>query len=158
MLRHLVPSRAARPRRTVAVLLAVTALSAVGCAPKDQKAGGATTTDGGPTTTFDMPSADLVDMTGQASVTIEARDNEMVPRYVEITAGTKVTFTNAGRNPHDLVPFEDGAFESVQQANFGPGRAHVVTFPTAGDFPYYCSVHGTMKHGMNGAIRVVPAK
>ena len=25
------------------------------------------------------------------------------------------------------------------------------------DFPYYCSTHGTMKNGMNGAIRVVAA-
>ena len=73
------------------------------------------------------------------------------------TAGTKVNFVNEGRNRHDLVPATDGAFPGVTQADFGPGRTHVVTFADPGDFPYYCSVHGTMKHGMNGAVRVVAA-
>ena len=51
----------------------------------------------------------------------------------------------------------DGAFAGAVASEMPPGSTHTVTFDTAGDFPYYCSTHGTMKNGMNGAIRVVAA-
>jgi plastocyanin len=144
-----------RPLR-VSVVAALTAmvLLPAGCAgSKDAEV----KTSTGPTTTFDIPKDELVSKLGEATVTISAVDNTLEPQYVEITAGTKVIFKNEGRNAHDIVPAADGAFDGVGQAQFPPGSSHIVTFDTAGDFPYFCSVHGTMKHGMNGAIRVVAA-
>ena len=34
----------------------------------------------------------------------------------------------------------------------------IVTFDEPGDFPYYCSIHGTKKNGQTAAIRVLPFK
>jgi len=143
-------------RRPVVIALAVACLLAAGCGGSSKDAGAKTAS--GPTTTFDMPKDELVSKVGEATVEIDAVDNTLEPRYVEISVGTRVVFKNAGRNPHDIVPDVDGAFEGIRQAQFPAGSSHIVTFDTAGDFPYYCSTHGTMKHGMNGAIRVVPKK
>ncbi|MFN8053323.1 MAG: plastocyanin/azurin family copper-binding protein [Acidimicrobiales bacterium] len=150
------PVIASRSRSRVLVALALLAsLALTGCADKSAaKSGGDTPA----APTVSIPAGELVDKTGQATVEINAIDNELNPRYVEISTGTRVIWRNGGRNKHDIVPGVDGAFKGVTQANFAPGGTYSVTFGTAGDFPYFCSVHGTMKHGMNAVIRVVAAK
>ena len=72
------------------------------------------TTEAKTTTTavkqLDLTDADWPDETGSSDVKVEARDNVFVEQYVEVKAGTKVTFTNAGRNRHDVIPADKGAF------------------------------------------------
>ena len=144
-----------RPLRTPAVaVLAVATLLTAGCGGSDDAADARPSS---PTTTFAFPQDELVDETGKAVVEISAIDNSLEPRYVEITVGTRVVWKNEGRNPHDILPAVEGAFAGAAAAEMPPGSTHTVTFDTAGDFPYYCSTHGTMKNGMNGAIRVVAA-
>lgn len=93
--------------------------------------------------------------TDETNVQVDAIDNSFVPAYVEVRRGTTVTFENDGRNPHNVLPAEEGAFEPIEQDVFQPGDVGSITFDEAGDFPYYCSLHGTTTRGMVGAIRVV---
>lgn len=103
-----------------------------------------------------------VDLTGkpfqnlrdEADVTIDSADNRFTPQYVTVSVGTTVTFDNVGRNPHNVISIGD-TFSSVDTADFNPDATAAITFETVGDFPYYCTLHGTPTKGMTGAVRVV---
>jgi plastocyanin len=71
---------------------------------------------------------------------------------VTVNVGEMVTWTNTG-GTHN-VKFNDGSFEQPSPAN---GTAWTVsrTFATAGDYRYYCSIHGTATGGMSGFVHVV---
>lgn len=92
--------------------------------------------------------------TGKRAITIDAVDNNFKPQFVTVSAGTKVTFKNVGRNLHNVYSVGD-TFTSIATVDFGPGEQGSVTFDRAGDYPYYCTLHGTPTRGMTGAIRVV---
>ena len=98
---------------------------------------------------------EFVDETGSADVTIEAIDNSFRPEYVEISAGTTVTFENRGRNVHNVIPANEGAFSPIESEDFEPDDTAELTFDEPGDYAYYCSLHGTPGAGMVGGIRVV---
>ena len=66
-----------------------------------------------------------------------------------------MTFDNRGRNPHNVIPAEEGAFETVEAADFEPEATAEIVFDEPGDYAYYCSLHGTATAGMIGGIRVV---
>lgn len=142
------------PHRTVAavVLLLVLALGA-GCGA-DEEAGppaSSVVAPEGP----DLGGVDFVDETGAGEVEVDAVDNTFIPDYVEVHAGTAITFRNDGRNDHNVLPVRDGAFSEVPTEAFGPEAEATVTFDEPGDFAYYCSLHGTPTKGMVGAVRVV---
>lgn len=147
-----------RPRTLLALVATTVLLAGCGDSGTADDAGAKPAGDTKSTTTFAFPKDEIVDMTGQPTVTISAIDNSLEPRYVEVSVGTRVIWQNNGRNPHDILPAVEGAFASASAAEMPAGASHIVTFDQAGDFPYYCSTHGTMKNGMNGAIRVVPKK
>ena len=62
----------------------------------------------------DLSAEEFEDLTGESAVEVEARDNRFVAPYIEISAGTEVTFANKGRNQHNVLPVEDGAFASIE--------------------------------------------
>ncbi len=95
------------------------------------------------------------DKTGTDTLVVDAKDNTFSPQYVTVTAGTKVTFDNRGRNPHNVIAVEKGAFKTVEVPDFQPGDTADRTFDKPGDYAYYCSLHGTTTAGMIGGIRVV---
>lgn len=101
----------------------------------------------------DLSAVTFTDETGQASVQVDALDNVYKPEFLEISAGTEVTFRNDGRNDHNVIPTA-GNFTAIQADQFEPGTEQTITFDTPGDYPYYCSLHGTKTKGMIGAIRV----
>jgi plastocyanin len=78
-----------------------------------------------------------------------------VKPYIEVRAGTKVTFTNRGRNQHDVQPVDAGSFAPIPATDFQPSDGDSITFELPGDYSYYCSLHGTPTKGMIGAIRVL---
>lgn len=132
-----------------AVVLTVTAL-AVGCSGGD---------DASEDPTANLPSvpdSEFVDMTGRSELVVDAKDNQFEPQYVEVSAGTKVTFTNEGRNPHNVIPVDKSQFDAVPTDEFQPGDSATITVGDPGVYPYYCSLHGTPSAGMDGRIRVVP--
>jgi plastocyanin len=124
------------------------------CGSDDDSSEGATTSEAasaGP----DLSSVSWTDETGKSEVALTARDNTFVARYVEVSPGTTVTWTNRGRTEHNVLPAEDGAFEGIDTADLEPGEEAAITFDEPGDYPYFCSLHGTKTKGMVGAIRVV---
>jgi plastocyanin len=128
-------------------LLAAVLLAGCG---SDSLSSSATTVPEGP----DLSSVTFEDQTGETAVEVDAVDNTFKPEYLQVSAGTTVTFRNDGRNDHNVLPTEVGAFEAIQADQFLPGTEQSITFATPGDYPYYCSLHGTKTKGMIGAIRV----
>ena len=76
-------------------------------------------------------------------------------QYATISAGTEVTFDNGGRNPHNVVAVEPGAFEEIATEDFQPGDSYATTFDEPGIYAYYCTIHGAPGAGQIGSVTVV---
>jgi plastocyanin len=81
-----------------------------------------------------------------ATVEVVMKDIKFVPDSLTIKVGQTVTWVNQDNATHDVVATQ-GEFKSDL---FGKGQSFSFTFSKAGTYPYYCSVHPTMK----GAIVV----
>jgi plastocyanin len=127
----------------VAVVTLVTACTA--CAAD----GTPTATEGALSGTL-AAEVELVD----AESEILAIDNVFDPQDAVVEAGTSITFTNAGRNDHNVLPEQTGADWTIQAEQFGPGTSVTHRFTEPGTYRYYCSIHGTIDVGMIGSITV----
>lgn len=81
-------------------------------------------------------------------VIVANESNQFVPRYVEVTVGTTVTWEQIGVSPHN-VAFDDGTFNSnpdcltdTAGGCLGDGGTASFTFEESGEYPYYCEIHG----------------
>ncbi len=135
-------------RAATGLVLLVLALSAAACG------GGSSSSSSGGDDLPAVPAKDFVDETGKKAVTVEAVDNNFDPQYVTVSKGTTITFTNVGRNPHNVVPVEQGAFTPIPTEKFAPGASGTVTLSTPGTYAYYCTLHGSSTRGMAGRIVV----
>jgi plastocyanin len=106
-----------------------------------------TTAPGAPVTT--VPG---VEPTGVV-VPVVSLDNSFRPETIEIQVGDEVVWENRGRNDHDVLSIESGAW-GVQVEDFGPGAVYAHVFTEPGEYRYYCSVHGTEQVGMVGTVFV----
>jgi plastocyanin len=145
--------------RALLIIAAATAATA-GCGSGEPaipmtQAATATTAPAGAAEGPDLSSETFADLTGESQVGVQARDNAFVKPYIEVRAGTKVTFTNRGRNQHDVPPVTTGAFAPIPATDFQPSDADSITFALPGDYSYYCSLHGTPTKGMIGTVRVL---
>jgi plastocyanin len=132
----------------VAVLALAAGLSACGADPND--AFSSTTTQAPqPTSAVTYPA------NGQTKA-ITAIDNNFVSQIVTVAAGTKVVFTNNGRNVHNVVPVGDTKVTTwgVLDAGFQPKSSYSRVFDRPGTYVYYCTIHGTPKAAMFGTITV----
>ena len=86
------------------------------------------------------------------AVTVQALDNSFRPETVTVSVGTEVLFDNRGRNDHNVLPSDGGDEWGVQVEEFRPGDQYTVTFDEPGEYPYYCSIHGTADVGMIGTV------
>jgi len=85
--------------------------------------------------------ADITPEIGVDQVSVE--DDKFVPRVIQISQGTTVTWIWDGRRDHNVVG------EGFQSALQREGTfSH--TFDTPGSFRYICTLHG----GMTGAVIV----
>lgn len=83
-------------------------------------------------------------------------ENKFDPKTVAIRAGGTVTFEwPSGSNSHNLIPDDGKDRPNDPIVRNGPFTVEV-TFPTAGDYFYHCSVHGSARSGMFGKVVVVP--
>ena len=83
-----------------------------------------------------------------STVEIAMVDDRFDPNYVEVSAGTTVTWVNKGGNWHSVAAF-DGSFESQKLAN---GESFSVRLDTPGLYQYICKHHGMQ--GMVGRVVV----
>jgi len=84
---------------------------------------------------------------------VEVLDNSFNDENIQVAPGTKVVWTNNGRQDHDIVPAEGEGF-GAEPDDFGPEAVYEHTFDQPGTYRYYCSLHGTPVAGMVGAIVV----
>ncbi len=144
--------RRSRPVRLLAAagLLAVLAVPACG-----------NSSSSSPSTTPlpKVADSEYADQTGKAEVTIQVVDNSYRTQYTKVSPGTKVTFKNVGRNPHNVIAVNEGQFTDIPTDKLQPGDSGTITVPsTPGEVPYYCSLHGTPRAGMTGRLLVVADK
>ncbi len=143
-----------RARGVLLPLVLVVAVLAAGCSDDGSSSESGS---GAKDPTADLPKvedSEFVDMTGESEVTIEAKDNKFEPQFVTVSPGTKVTFENKGRNPHNVIPVDTSEFDAVPTDKFQPDDVATIQLDDAGIYPYYCSLHGTPSAGMDGRIRV----
>lgn len=139
--------------------LAALLLIVPGCAedPDDSvpSADGDTTAAAGPDIT--VP-AELEDFTGETEVTVIVVDNAFEQRNIQVDPGTTITWVNEGTNNHNVNPASEGLFEVSEggemPGNEDPPTEVTATFEAAGEFPYYCSLHGTATVGQTGFVLV----
>ena len=87
------------------------------------------------------------------TVTVIAIDNTFRPQGTQARVGDTVTFTNKGKNDHDVLP-QEGTAWGVHIAGFHPGDTYSYVFTEPGEYPFFCSIHGTNLKGMVGTITV----
>ena len=88
--------------------------------------------------------------TAVADAAVSVNDNQFDPNAVNVGLNSKVTWTWAGANQHN-VTFVDGALSSSGTQSSG---THEVTFTQSGSFTYYCTIHGSPDGGMRGSVTV----
>lgn len=98
------------------------------------------------------PLSQFTDDTAMTKVTIPIEDTptaanalyNFTPRYIIIKAGTTVTWINkSAAVPHTVFATNKGAFPDSPILAAGTGT-YSYTFTTAGDYPYFCSIHPAM--------------
>ncbi len=136
-------------RLSIVCLLFGVALAAAACA----KSNAASVSSNG---TVGIPASQFKAHTDESTVTVDAVDNDFQDAFITISPGTKVTWTNVGRNDHSVTPVKSGSFQGASTGQFTPGQSHSVIFTRPGDYPYFCSIHGTKNlEGQAGVVRVV---
>jgi adhesin/invasin len=85
---------------------------------------------------------------GTAAVAVQ--DFSFNPFDAPVNAGGTVTWTWTGSANHN-VTWVSGGFANSSTQSTG---THQVTFPSAGTFSYYCTLHGTPTTGMRGTVTV----
>jgi plastocyanin len=88
-------------------------------------------------------------LTGAAGVTVS--NDQFSPFNAKVLAGGTVTWTWATGAATHNVTWVAGGFDDSGNQSTG---THLVTFPAAGTFSYYCSIHGSPGAGMNGTVTV----
>lgn len=160
MIRHVARRRGVAV--TVVVALGAAVLAACAPDPDDSIASPDTGTGGEPNTSapkappIPVP-ADLEDHTGEDTVTITVQDNAFEPRYITVSPGTQILWINEGNNQHNVTPAVEGSFTGVTGEELAAGNEPSASFADAGEFPYYCSFHGTKTVGQTGFILVEDA-
>jgi plastocyanin len=125
-------------------------LTSVGAAPPGESA----SAGGGSAGAEDLEDVVVVD---GAVAEVDVRDNTFDAENIQVASGTRVVWTNNGRQDHDILPAEEngaGGDWGVEPADFTPDAVYERTFDEPGTYRYYCSLHGTAEAGMTGAIVV----
>ena len=103
---------------------------------------------------IDRPAEDkIVDLRGQAVVEIIVKDNTFETRRFRVDPGTQLTFINRGFNNHNVIASAEGAFPEVDLPTPSTGPVGLI-LDVPGDYPFYCSFHGTALNGQTGYVIV----
>jgi len=94
------------------------------------------------------PTGGGYDNGGSSIGSVSVVDNAFIPGAVTILKGQTVMWTWSGRNLHDVV-FDDTSLGDSPTQRDGSFQK---TFPDAGEFTYYCTIHG--RAVMSGKVTV----
>lgn len=131
-----------RLRHALIASLLVASVALVGCSSNGSDGAAKedpTTTaapDGGATTT-------AAEGGGGGAETVDIVDFAFDPDSLEVKVGDTVTFTNSDSATHTATA-EDDAPEAFNTDDIEGGAEAEVTFDTAGDYAYICSIHDYM--------------
>ena len=96
-----------------------------------------------------------------AATAVSIVDRTFSPATITVAAGDTVTWTvtKSIDEPHSVTSGKPGAADSGKAFDSGikltkNGDTYSFTFPTAGEYDYYCTVHGA---AMSGHVTVVAA-
>ncbi len=111
-------------------------------APSSDDASAGTTAGGGAYGDDDAADDDAATDDGDASggTAVEVADFAFSPDRIEVAVGDEVTWTNGDDTAH-TVTSDDAAFDLSLD---GSGTTASQAFDEAGEFPYHCSIHGSM--------------
>jgi plastocyanin len=144
-----------KPSCAIVVALALGA-SACGADPNDAFSSTTVATTAAP-----QPTSAVTYPANGVEKPVVAIDNNFLPQNITVAAGTKVTFTNRGRNPHNIIPVDDPAHLNgvattwgALDTQFQPKAVYSYVFDRTGTFTYYCTIHGSPTGGMFGTITV----
>ncbi len=77
------------------------------------------------------------------TVSVSIVDFAFNPKTITVPVGTTVRWTNNGSAPHTVTSTSSPrAFDS---GTLNPGDSFEFTFKTAGQFPYFCEIHPSMR-------------
>lgn len=109
-----------------------------------------------PATTAPASAAPASGTTHQVSIPVGATGKGAAAYGVNplvVKVGDTVVWTNNDNAPHDVTSTGNGA-KLLTSGTLNNGKTYSMTFPTAGNFPYYCQIHGL--NSMSGAVQVNP--
>ena len=109
------------------------------------------------TTTVALPDdmhPDTVDLRGEDTIEIAVSDNAFGPRDIIVSPGAEIIFTNNGQNLHNVRPAKEDLFVEIPTELLNPDMSASLSFDAAGDYGYFCSIHGTATRGQRGRIIV----
>jgi len=90
-----------------------------------------------------QPPENVVGFSGPVARTSEIKidDYTYAPLRITVTAGTTVTFSNNGAQPHNATSSDGGGFDT---GLLSKGEAATVTFNRPGSYTYICTPHPSM--------------
>jgi len=136
-------------RRTIAIIGLIGAFALVGgaCSSDDDTA--TTTADDATTTAAADETTTTTAATVNAGAEVEITEFRFDPDPVTIEAGQTVTWINAGASRHTVTAdAEDGATPTFTSPPVQPEQSFVQSFPDAGQFAYFCSIHPEKMQGI----------
>jgi plastocyanin len=88
-----------------------------------------------------MTSKVIVTSTPIASAAVSIENGAFVPAIITVAAGTTITWTNKDGFTHNVTS-DAGLF--VGSGSINNNATYSLLFPTAGSFPYKCTIHPSM--------------
>lgn len=126
----------------VAVVVTTTMCGGSGGYATGPGTGGTTTTGGTPT--YGDPGTANSCTPGTSTVCLTP-SNTFDPASITVKAGSTVTWSNTTGVTHN-VTFDQKAGAPASASDFASGTFDA-TFPTAGTYPYHCTIHGLSMSG-----------
>jgi len=132
------PSQTAAPQPTDSPTLAPTVAPTPTSTPT---AAPTATPTSAPTETIAASCVDVTDAGEPATVEASARSFSWLPGEITAKVGDVITWTNRDSVPH-RVATDDGS--CLMTSNIRGGGSRSLRFTTAGEYPFFCTVHPTM--------------
>ena len=82
---------------------------------------------------------------GPRTAQVVQKTFKFIPARIEVASGSTVTWTNRDAVDHTVTAGSPGHPSSGFDHPLGKTATVVVTFDRAGTFPYFCSIHTSMR-------------